>query len=62
MQALTGFILVLFLLIFVAIVISSMLSGRPRRSRRLRGDDAIQDVIDRYDRRQRRNWYGRFWD
>jgi len=62
MNFITGAFLVLFVLAFIAIVVATMLSSRPRSSRRLRGDEAIQDAINRYDRRQRHNWYRRFWD
>jgi len=36
--------------------------SRATPSRRLRGGAAIEDAIGRYDRRQRYNWYGRFWE
>ncbi|MDQ2742511.1 MAG: hypothetical protein M3Z66_09490 [Chloroflexota bacterium] len=62
MNFIIGAFLVLFVLAFIAIVVATMLSIRPRSSRRLRGDEAIQDAINRYDRRQRHNWYQRFWD
>jgi cbb3-type cytochrome oxidase subunit 3 len=62
MNFISGAFLVLFVLAFIAIVVATMLSTRPRSSRRLRGDEAIQDAINRYDRRQRHNWYRRFWD
>ncbi len=62
MNFITGAFLVLFVLAFMAIVVATVLSSRPQSSRRLHGDDAIQDAINRYDRRQRHNWYRRFWD
>jgi len=62
MNFITGAFLVLFVLAFMAIVVATVRSTKPQSSRRLCGDDAIQDAINRYDRRQRHNWYRRFWD
>jgi uncharacterized membrane protein len=54
-------VIVLFVLAFLAIAVYAVRQGRPDATRRLRGGSAIQDSIVTYDRRQRRNWYGRFW-
>ncbi len=62
MNFIAGAFLVLFVLAIMAIVVATVLSLKPESSPWLRGDEAIQDAINRYDRRQRHNWYRRFWD
>lgn len=57
-----GIILGVLVVAAMATVIAGMMSGRAQPLPRLNDEDSIQVAIDRYDRRQRNNWYWHFWD